>query len=384
MPEFWVAGRNQWEDTMAEKYVLQEQAPDLRRYRPGSLRVAEAAAIGAEAAIALDAGQAGLAGTPGYRAPELDAGGVPTTSADVYALGVLLAELVTGARPGPGDEAAGVPYPLRFIVTACLAADPRDRPSARVVAAHLRRIGDERPPEVRTEPARAGLLLQQRTAVALVGTVALSVAVYFGLNVTIGSAGQTPAAAPTPAVTAPAPAASAVAAPTVAATPVKTIQVGNPVTEVRLTFAARLEIGTLFVAVRDGRAIAYLCDGDKVEVWFQGPALAGELALSSKAGATLTGSFKAGAATGSVTFGGRNAKFRIPSVKKPSGLYRAAGQVRDAQVKGGWIVLADGTQTGVLTVGGKPQPAPPLDTTTRTAGEGIEATAVDAESGEGF
>ena len=384
MPEFWVAGRNQWEDTMAEKYVLREHAPDLRRYVPGSLRVAEAAALGAEAAIALDAGETGLAGTPGYSAPELVAGGLPTTSADVYALGVLLAELVTGTRPGPDDEAAGVPYPLRFIVTACLAADPRDRPSARVVAAHLRRIGDERPPAIRTEPARAGALRHRRTAIALSGTVALAVAVSVGLSVTSGSAEQTPAAAPTVAAPAPTGSASAAAAPTASAAPLETVVVANPVAEVRVTFAARLDIGTLFVAVRDGRAIAYLCDGDDLEVWFQGPALAGELALSSKAGATLTGSFRAGAATGSVTFGGRTAAFRLPSVKKPSGLYRAAGLVRNALVKGGWIVLPDGTQTGVLTVGGEPQPAPPLDTAARTAGEGITATAVDAETGEGF
>ena len=272
-----------------------------------------------------------------------------------------------------------MPYPLRFIVTACLASDPRDRPSARVVAAHLRRIGDQRPPAIPTEPSRAGALLRRRSAVALAGTAVLGVAVYFGINVTIIGA-----AAPQPTPPQPTPAVSANRAPTLEAAPVETVIVANPVAEVRVTFAAHLEIGTLYVAVRDGRAIAYLCDGDDVEVWFQGPALAGELALTSKAGATLTGSFKAGSASGSITFGGRAAKFRIPSVRKPSGLYRAAGRVRNAAVKGGWIVLADGSQTGVLTVGGTPQPAPPLDTATRTAGEGITATPVDAETGEGF
>jgi hypothetical protein len=302
---------------------------------------------------------------------------VATASADVFALGVLMAELVTGLRPGPDDDVPGVPYPLRFIVTACLASDPRDRPSARVVAAHLRRIGDQRPPALPTEPSRAGVLLRRRAALALAGTAVLGVAVYFGVSATAGAGPVAPAAQPTPVV-------SANRVPTVEAAPVATVAVANPVAEVRVTFAARLEIGTLYVAVRDGRAIAYLCDGDDVEVWFQGPALAGELALTSKAGATLTGSFRAGSATGSITFGGRAAKFRIPSVRKPSGLYRAAGQVRDAKVKGGWIVLPDGTQTGVLTVGGEPQPAPPLDTASRTAGEGIAATAVDPETGEGF
>ncbi len=410
--------------TLLTEYV---DGPNLRRHlaaHGGSLPVAEAAAVGAQAAAALaaahaqgivhldvkpenllvvrdsnppvvklgdfgvaavlhDAGQTVLGHTPGYCAPELESGGTPTTSADVYALGVLVAELVTGVRPGPDDEVDGLPSTLRGIIAACLASEPRDRPSARVVAAHLRRISfaaPERPPAVRTEPTRIRALLRQRAAVALAGTAVLAVTVYIGFDVSREP--HRPQLAQ--------PSAAASAGTTGAAarpTPIETVVVARPVTEVRVTFAAHLEIGTLYVAVRDGRGIAYLCDGDDVEVWFQGPARAGELVLSSKAGATLTGTFRAGRATGTITLGGRTTTFRLPSVQKPSGLYRAAGRVRNAQVRGGWIVLADGTQTGVLTVGDDPRPAPALDTTTRTAVEGdavIRATPVDAETGEGF
>jgi serine/threonine-protein kinase len=49
--------------------------------------------------------------TPEYAAPELVAGRPVTTATDVYALGVVLCELVTGKRPSSDGEARGVHLP---------------------------------------------------------------------------------------------------------------------------------------------------------------------------------------------------------------------------------------------------------------------------------
>jgi hypothetical protein len=66
-------------------------------------------------------------------------------------------------------------------------------------------------------------------------------------------------------------------------------------------------------------------------------------------------------------------------VKAPSGLYRAARNVRSAKVVGGWIVY-EGKQVGMLDSDGVETPAPPIDLTTRTVtidGTQVQTTVVD-------
>ncbi len=67
----------------------------------------------------------GVVGTPPYLAPEALAGAPPDPRLDVYALGVLLYEMVTGERP-VGDFAALAP-PLDRIVRRALAPRPERR-----------------------------------------------------------------------------------------------------------------------------------------------------------------------------------------------------------------------------------------------------------------
>lgn len=93
-------------------------------------------------------------GTAQYLAPEQAVGRGATGSSDLYALGVVAFEMLTGTRPFDAETAvatalahvneappplpATVPEPLRSTVEACLAKDPADRPpSAEALVAAL-------------------------------------------------------------------------------------------------------------------------------------------------------------------------------------------------------------------------------------------------------
>ncbi|MFD6264055.1 serine/threonine-protein kinase [Micromonospora chalcea] len=98
----------------------------------------------------------GTFGTPAYVAPERLDGAPAQPATDVYSLGVLLFETLTGQPPYPAetweqlsaalaespepslDGVPGLPGPVAEICLRCLARDPRQRPSAHRVAAVLR------------------------------------------------------------------------------------------------------------------------------------------------------------------------------------------------------------------------------------------------------
>ncbi|MFL6239010.1 MAG: protein kinase domain-containing protein [Actinomycetes bacterium] len=96
-------------------------------------------------------------GTAYYLPPEQAAGHPVTPASDLYALGVVGYECLTGSRPFPGDNAVqvavahlrdeppplpgSVPEPVREFVMSLLAKDPLDRPAqARDVAATARAL----------------------------------------------------------------------------------------------------------------------------------------------------------------------------------------------------------------------------------------------------
>jgi serine/threonine-protein kinase len=117
------------------------------------------------------------------------------------------------------------------------------------------------------------------------------------------------------------------------------------------------------ITVRDDKAIAYVCDGRNVESWLQGDVKAdGSLRLTGKGGASLDGKVKgAKEIRGTAHVGSGSHAFTLGRSKKSSGLYRANSTVAGARIEGGWIVLPDGEQVGILKRDGKPSPAPEID-----------------------
>ncbi|MFI5955284.1 hypothetical protein [Cryptosporangium sp. NPDC051539] len=137
----------------------------------------------------------------------------------------------------------------------------------------------------------------------------------------------------------------------------------------KAVFAGRVEGGraTVAISVKNGQAVAYFCDGKKTEAWMQGPADGGDLDLKGAPGGTLTGTYGRTKAAGTVTAGGQKWKFDAPLVTSPSGVYRGTATVKGARVVAGWIVLPDGSQVGVASVDGAPEPAPLIDLKTKTS-----------------
>jgi hypothetical protein len=159
----------------------------------------------------------------------------------------------------------------------------------------------------------------------------------------------------------------------------------------RGTYAGRTRTGrpSIAIAVRDGKAIAYACDGHRLESWLTGTVTAGEIAMTSRKdkNAHVEGTIDGDRVVGSGVVGGQKITFTVPRAERPSGLYRFARQVQGAMIVGGWIVLADGSQVGMVNTGGASATADTLNPLTGVVtvnGTRVVAGSIDGSSGTGF
>lgn len=114
----------------------------------------------------------GAAGTVPYMAPEIIRGQVPSVQSDIWALGVLLFEMIVGRRPFSG----GTPYelasnilinqrtrmeslvhgPIREVIDRCLCVDPAGRyASVRELSVALRRLRRRKTAKLAASPCPA-------------------------------------------------------------------------------------------------------------------------------------------------------------------------------------------------------------------------------------
>ncbi len=117
---------------------------------------------------------------------------------------------------------------------------------------------------------------------------------------------------------------------------------------------------TVAIAVKDGRAVAYVCDGKKVEAWLEGTLAGDTLSLKGAGDATITGTVDEAKSLGTVAVGGKQWPYAAKLVNAPEGLYEGRADVRGVATRVGWIVV-DNSVTGSGNANGVPIDAPPFD-----------------------
>ncbi|WP_432073988.1 hypothetical protein [Streptomyces wuyuanensis] len=194
------------------------------------------------------------------------------------------------------------------------------------------------------------------------------------LNATTGEPAPTSLERPTVSPPAsPTPPASPAASPAQPRVPAVRSPSPTPPQDAKYAGRTQDDRASVAITLRKGKAVAYYCDGRTQEAWLRGDVAAdGSMRLESKSGATLDGRVEADRVDGTVTVRNAGHPFTAARAAKPAGVYRATTEVRGTKVDGGWIVLQNGRQVGIVNRDGEPAAAPPID-------PGTGAVTIDGE-----
>jgi hypothetical protein len=172
---------------------------------------------------------------------------------------------------------------------------------------------------------------------------------------------------------------SAVATSTVAAPPPPAPSTPPPPAfPAKADYVAKIPTATgtiaLEITVEGDKAIAYACDGNKIESWLRGSAVNGAVSLASKDKTSrLEGRLQGNAIAGTLWIGEKKWGFNAPAAQPPAGLY----VYENSGVRSSWIIDGDGGVTGVQRrEDGTTGPAPSLRTDGIANIDGIEVRAI--------
>jgi hypothetical protein len=134
---------------------------------------------------------------------------------------------------------------------------------------------------------------------------------------------------------------------------------------------------TVEITVQGDKAIAYACDGNKIESWLRGSAMNDTVSLANKDKTSrLDGRLDGNAIVGTLLIGDKKWDFNAPIAQPPAGLY----VYDNAGVRNSWIVDPNGGVTGVQKrEDGSTAPAPTLTTEGIANVDGIEVRAIRVE-----
>lgn len=139
-----------------------------------------------------------------------------------------------------------------------------------------------------------------------------------------------------------------------------TLVAGLGIAQTTGSYVGEVRGSRAFIALvlsQEGKALAYVCDGESIALWFRGRLEGGVLELQGSAGQRLQGRLN-GEVSGQITLpDGQSLAFSAQGATGGAGLYRYEGSSSGTAYTGGWIINQKGEQRGAVIGGGTLAPS---------------------------